>query len=61
MTFYQKVHWDWLDDDIRLIMTKKTTTTKIGRDSGTGRFITVKQAEKRPETTQVETIKRPKK
>jgi hypothetical protein len=42
-------------------MTKKTTTTKIGRDSGTGKFIPVKEAEKRPKTTQVETIKRPKK
>lgn len=39
-------------------MAKKTTTIKIGRDSGTGKFIPVKQAEKRPKTTQVETIKR---
>lgn len=42
-------------------MTKKSTTTKIGRDSGTGKFIPVKEAEKRPNTTQVETIKKTKK
>ncbi len=39
----------------------KTTTTKIGRDSETGKFIPVKEAEKRPKTTQVETIKKTKK
>lgn len=32
-------------------------TKKIGRDSGTGQFIPVKEAEKRPKTTTVETIK----
>lgn len=42
-------------------MAKKETTRKIGRDSETGKFIPVKEAEKRPKTTQVETIKNPKK
>lgn len=30
---------------------------KIGRDAETGKFIPVKEAEKRPKTTTVETIK----
>ena len=34
---------------------------KIGRDAGTGQFIPVKEAERRPRTTVVETIKPPKK
>ncbi|AHB13815.1 hypothetical protein [Dehalococcoides mccartyi] len=33
---------------------------KIGRDARTGHFITVKEAEKRPSTTTVETIKKKK-
>ena len=37
---------------------RKTTTTKIGRDARTGRFIPVKEAERRKSTTVVETIKR---
>jgi hypothetical protein len=37
----------------------KTTTTKIGRDARTGEFIPVKEANRRPSTTVVETIKRP--
>lgn len=44
--------------------TKKKKTSKvekIGRDSGTGEFISVKEAKKHPKTTQVETIKRPSK
>lgn len=38
----------------------KTSTTKIGRDAGTGRFIPVSVAVKHPRTTVVETIKRSK-
>ena len=38
----------------------KTTKTKIGRDARTGQFIPVREAERRPSTTVVETIKRPK-
>lgn len=34
---------------------------KIGRDAGSGKFIPVKEAERRPKTTVVETIKSPKK
>lgn len=30
---------------------------KVGRDAGTGKFIPVKEAERRPRTTVVETIK----
>ena len=31
------------------------TGDKIGRDAGSGKFITVKEAERRPKTTVVET------
>lgn len=43
--------------------TKKddTTTFKVGRDAKTGEFIPVKEAQRRPSTTVVETIKIPKK
>lgn len=36
-------------------------TTKIGRDAETGKFIPVKEAERRPKTAIVETIKKGKK
>ena len=36
-------------------------TRKIGRNAGTGRFTTVKQAQGKPNTHVVETIKTPKK
>jgi hypothetical protein len=39
---------------------KKGSTFKVGRDAKTGKFIPVKQANKRPNTTVVETIKKPK-
>jgi len=32
-------------------------TSKRGRDSGTGKFIPIKEANRRPKTTTVETIK----
>jgi hypothetical protein len=42
-------------------MAKKSSgggsTTKIGRDASSGRFITVKEARSRPKTAIVETIK----
>lgn len=37
---------------------KRVTTTKVGRDAKTGRFIPVKEAKRRKSTTIVETIKR---
>lgn len=37
---------------------KKQVGFKIGRDAKTGEFIPVKEAERRPNTTVVETIKR---
>lgn len=40
-------------------MSKKGTTRKIGRDAGTGQFIPVREAEKRPKTTVIETIPKP--
>jgi hypothetical protein len=40
---------------------KKTTNVKVGRDAKSGQFIPVKEANKRPNTTVVETIKHPKK
>ena len=36
----------------------KKQTIKIGRDAGTGEFISVEEAKRRPKTTIVETIKR---
>jgi hypothetical protein len=39
-------------------MAKKTVTVKIGRDAETGKFIPVKEAERHPKTTVVETIKK---
>ena len=38
----------------------KGNTTKIGRDAGTGQFIPVREAMRRPKTTVVETIKKAK-
>ena len=37
-------------------MGKKRSTRKIGRDAGTGRFIPVKEAERRKKTAVVERI-----
>ena len=37
---------------------KKSTTTKIGRDAKTGKFIPVKEARRRKSTAIVETIRR---
>ena len=37
-------------------MSKKSSTTKIGRDARTGEFIPVKEAIRRPKTTVIETI-----
>lgn len=36
-----------------------STAGKIGRDARTGAFIPVREAERRPSTTTVETIRRP--
>ncbi len=38
-------------------MANKTVTVKVGRDARTGEFIPVKEAQHRPSTTVVETIK----
>lgn len=38
-------------------MANKTVTAKVGRDARTGEFIPVKEAQRRPNTTVVETIK----
>jgi hypothetical protein len=35
------------------------TKIKIGRDAGNGQFIPLKEAERRPKTTVIETIKIP--
>lgn len=42
-------------------MAKKGGTRKIGRSAITGKFMPVKEAQKRKRTTVVETIKKPKK
>jgi len=41
-------------------MAKETKPGKIGRDARTGQFIPVREAERRPSTTVVETVKRKK-
>ncbi len=40
-------------------MGKETKTFPLGRDSKTGEFITVREAERRPNTTTVERIPKP--
>jgi len=40
---------------------RKSGTFKVGRDAGTGRFITVKKAQRRKKTAVVETIRKRKK
>lgn len=42
-------------------MAKKPAPSKIGRDAGTGRYIPVREAERRPSTTVVETRPKPSK
>lgn len=38
---------------------KKSPSTQIGRDAKTGHFIPVRETERRPSTTVIETIRRP--
>jgi len=49
-----------IQDSVREIHIHMAKITKIGRDAGSGKFIPVKEAQKRPKTTVVETIKRKK-
>jgi hypothetical protein len=42
-------------------MANKQEAPKRGRDAETGKFITVKEAERRRKTAVVETVKKPKK
>lgn len=39
-------------------MAKRKKTYKVGRDAGTGRFISVAEAQRRKKTAVVETVKR---
>jgi hypothetical protein len=39
---------------------KKSGTRKIGRDAGTGKFISIKESNRRKRTAIIETIKNPK-
>ena len=48
-------------EEVNKVATTKAKGRKIGRDAKTGRFIPVKEAKRRPNTTVVETIKPPKK
>lgn len=41
-----------------MVMSKKGSTTRIGRNAGSGRFTTVKTATNKPKTHVVETIKK---
>lgn len=40
---------------------KKSDSFKVGRDAGSGKFITVKEAQRKKKTAVVETIKKKKK
>ncbi|MBW9275968.1 MAG: hypothetical protein K1563_20010 [Candidatus Thiodiazotropha sp. (ex. Lucinisca nassula)] len=40
-------------------MARKSKTFRIGRDSETGQFIPIEEAERRPKTTQVERVPKP--
>jgi hypothetical protein len=42
-----------------ITMSNKTAPNKIGRDARTGQYIPVKEAERRPSTTVVETRPKP--
>jgi hypothetical protein len=42
-----------------IMASNKSVSHKIGRDARTGEFIPVKEAQRRPSTTVVETIKNP--
>lgn len=42
-----------------MIMPKERKTIDIGRDSRSGKFIPVKEAERRPSTTTVERVPKP--
>lgn len=44
-----------------MAMTKENYIVKVGRDSRPGEFIPVKEAQRRPDTTEVERIKVPRK
>lgn len=39
------------------MVNKKVSSHKVGRDAGTGQFIPLKEAERRPKTTVIETIR----
>ena len=41
-----------------MLRNNKTRTIKVGRDAGTGRFISVKEAQRWKKTAIVQTIKR---
>lgn len=47
-----------IDGDIQMA-TKGRNTFDIGRDSKTGTFITIKEADRRPNTTTVERVPKP--
>jgi len=42
-------------------MSRTKNSHKIGRDAKTGQYITVKEAKHRPNTTVIETVKKPSK
>jgi hypothetical protein len=46
-------------DDVAVLRDDVARTVPEGRDASTGEFIPVKEAERRPRTTTVETIKTP--
>lgn len=54
---YKEFPISWVQSSGDLPMA--TSTRKIGRDAKTGEFIPVKEAQKRPSTSVVETIKKP--
>jgi len=62
--FPKKYFWNTLKTfnkrSFKLMAKQKSNTRKIGRDAGTGKFIPVKDAERRKKTAVVETIKKKK-
>lgn len=46
-------------DKEKIMASNKSGSHKIGRDAGSGQFIPVKEAQRHPKTTVVETIKNP--
>lgn len=54
----QEMHDEVVGKSKEAKVAKKTTTTKVNRDAGTGKFVKEDYAKKHPKTTVTETVKR---